>query len=301
MLDIAMLTRRQFGQVAGPAIVGMMFSALPHTTAAIADRPADWPLGCFNRPWGRWTYDEALDDIKDAGFKTTGLLGEHRQEPFILPEATEEYLDELRDRLRKRDLPASVAWLRTQHTGPLAEARAAARKQIDHAHRLGVQFLLSTGVDDPEKYEHYYQVMRDAAEYAAERKMQVTLKPHGGCSATAAEILRCVERVKHDHFRVWYDAGNIVHYTDADPVADVGRLAELVVGFSAKDCGHRGGDVMLQFGEGKVDFASVFQTLQKARFRGPVMVECCRGSTRKEVAANVRRNREFLERLLASL
>ena len=127
------------------------------------------------------------------------------------------------------------------------------------------------------------------------------LKPHGGCSATAEEMLRTIDRVSHKNFRIWYDAGNIVHYTDADPVVDIARVADNVAGFSAKDCARRGGDVMLQFGEGKVDFKGVFVQLHKAGFNGPVMMECCRSRTLNELTENARANRLFLEQLLATL
>jgi len=54
---------------------------------------------------------------------------------------------------------------------------------------------------------------------------------------------------------------------------------------------------MMQFGEGKVDFAGVFSRLKKAGYQGPVMVECCGGKTPPEVTAAARSNREFLERV----
>lgn len=295
------ITRRKFGTASASAAALLLLGDSAASQAADADRKSSWSIGCFNRPWGRWTYDEALDGLRAAGFELTGLLGDHANEPFVLPDATEDYLDRLHDRITARGLSVNVAWLRTNHEIPLAEAMAAARKQIDHAQRLGAKFLLTTGADDPDTYEHYYQTMADASAYAAQREMQVAIKPHGGCSASADEILRCVERVDHDGFRVWYDAGNIVHYTDVDPVADVERLGHLVVGFSAKDCGRRGGDVMLPFGEGQVDFRGVFQKLQAAGFDGPVMVECCAGQTLEEVTGGARANREYLQRLFAAL
>jgi sugar phosphate isomerase/epimerase len=62
------------------------------------------------------------------------------------------------------------------------------------------------------------------------------------------------------------------------------------------------GDVMIQFGAGKVDFAGVFKKLKAGGFDGPVMVECCKiGETPEETTANARANREFLEKALASL
>jgi hexulose-6-phosphate isomerase len=260
-----------------------------------------WSIGCFNRPWAAWTYNQAIDGIKDAGFGLTGILGDHIDEPFTSSSATEAYLASLRERITTPGLEVNAAWLRTRHDLPLTDAIKDARKQVDHSSLLGVKFLLTMGVDQLETYEHFYQVMADVAAYAADRGIKVVMKPHGGCSATAAEMLQTVEKVGHANFRIWYDAGNIVHYTDADPVVDVARVADLVVGFSAKDCGGRGGDVMLQFGEGRVDFKGVFSQLKRSNFDGPVMVECCRGRSLTELTSNAKANRLYLEQLFASL
>lgn len=294
-------TRREFVRAATTATAVVALTSRVLLPAAETDGGVKWSIGCFNRPWNAGTYDQALEGIKAAGYVLTGLLGDHVDEPFTSPQATAEYLDTLRERIKKHELTVNVGWLRTRHDVPQGEATTAAHKQVEHARRLGVKYLLTTGVDQRETYEHFYQVMADTSAYAADRGIQIVLKPHGGCSATAEEMLRTIERVGHTNFRIWYDAGNIVHYTDADPVADVARIAEHVVGFSAKDCARRGGDVMLQFGEGKVDFKGVFTQLKKARFNGPVMVECCRGRTLAELTENARANRLFLERLFASL
>lgn len=261
----------------------------------------DWAIGCFNRPWGRWSYDAALDGIKAAGYRLTGFLGEQKGEPFVSPDATPAYLDVLRERIRMRGLAVNLAWLRTRHNIALEDAIQEARKQIQNASRLGVKYLLSLGVDRAEEYDHFYRVMSDASAYAKRHGIQVVVKPHGGCSASADKIISCISNVNHPNFRVWYDAGNIIYYTGKDPVADVQRVAHLVSGFSAKDCARLGGDVMIQFGEGKVDFKGVFSKLKAAGFKGPVMVECCAGQTWEEVTAKARENREFLERLFALL
>src|SRR5260370_42608901 len=116
--------------------------------------------------------------------------------------------------------------------------------------------------------------MAEAAAYAKTHGMQLVFKPHGGCAASADAILRCIEKVAHPNFTLWYDAGNIIHYTGKDPVADVERVAKYVTGFCAKDCATQRGEVMIQFGEGKVDFVGVFHKLKDAGFKGPVMIEC---------------------------
>jgi sugar phosphate isomerase/epimerase len=255
-------TRRDFACLAATAATALISTRRVPLTAAEPQVGVTWPIGCFNRPWHAWTYDQALDGITAAGFGLTGLLGDHAGEQFLLSQATEQYVDTLSERIKKRELTVNIAWLRTRHDVPLRDAMEAARKQVDFARRLGSKYLLTTGVDSSEAYEHYYQVMADASAYAADQGIQIVLKPHGGCSATAEEMLRTLDRVDHTNFLIWYDAGNIVHYTDADPVADIARVAEHVVGFSAKDCARRGGDVMLQFGEGKVDFRGVFARLK---------------------------------------
>jgi sugar phosphate isomerase/epimerase len=257
-----------------------------------------WPLGCFNRPWGRWSYDDALDGIKAAGFQYTGILGDHAGEPFTLPEATDVYLDRLRERIEARGLKTNVAWLRTRHDIAREDAIKSARRQVDNAARLGVTFLLTGGVDPPGQFDHFFDVMREAARYAADQKMLVVLKPHGGCSATAADMLRAIEKVDRPNFRLWYDAGNIIHYTGLDPVTELKKLGDLVAGFSAKDCRERGGDVMLRFGDGRVDFKAVFAALAESKFAGPMMVECCDGNTKADVILGARANGDYVRRLI---
>jgi sugar phosphate isomerase/epimerase len=51
-----------------------------------------------------------------------------------------------------------------------------------------------------------------------------------------------------------------------------------------------------------VDFAGVFKVLKSAGFGGPIMVECCVvGNTPEATAATARANRDFLEKVLATI
>jgi sugar phosphate isomerase/epimerase len=176
------------------------------------------------------------------------------------------------------------------------------RRQIDNAKTVDVQFLLTFGADKPGYYENYYKLMQDAAAYAQERQMKLVLKPHGGASGASEEIIRCMEKVKHPNFKIWFDAGNIIYYTGKDPLEQLKPIAQHVTGFCAKDCDREKGSVWLEFGKGKVDFAAVFGELKNAGFNGPVMVECCElADTADEVTANARKNREYLEKLFKSL
>ena len=295
------MSRRAFLQTTGLAATALAVGA----TAARAEG-VSWPIGCFNRPWVNdklhWTYDTALDGIQAAGYKTTGLLTATETEPFIASSATPEHLASLREKIAAHGLKATMAALRTKNDLPLDEQITDMRRQIDNGKTVGVEFLLTFGVDRTAYYQNYYNLMRDAAAYAQDRGLKLVLKPHGGASGAAEEILRCLERVNHPNFKIWFDAGNIIYYTGKDPIEQLKPVVSQVTGFCAKDCDKERGNVWLEFGQGKVDFPAVFAELKRARFKGPVMVECCAQSDSAEaVTASARRNREFLERLFATL
>jgi sugar phosphate isomerase/epimerase len=272
--------------------------------AANAKAATAWRIGCFNRPWTKWGFDEALDSIKAAGYKWTGLLtpAPAKGEIFINASATPEYLAALKQKVAARGLKANMAALRVKNDLALADAIADTRKQIENARTVGVEYALTFGEPKPERYEQYFKVMADAAAFAQERGIKLVMKPHGGGSGSSKEIATAIKAVGHPNFKIWYDAGNIIFYTGKDPVTELDAIAEHVTGFCAKDCGAQRGEVLIQFGTGKVDFAGVFKKLKAAGFNGPIMVECCKlGATAEETMENARANRLYLEKVLASV
>jgi sugar phosphate isomerase/epimerase len=261
-----------------------------------------WPVGCFNRPWTKWSFNETLKAIKAAGYATTGLLTPTKQDLFIGPDATPEYLDGLKKAIAASGLKAIMGSLRSRHDGPIEDAIKGLRKQIDNAAFLGLEWVITFGTDRPEQVDHYLKCMADAAAYGREKKVKVVMKPHGGSSGASEEIIASVKKVNNPNFSIWYDAGNIIYYTGKDPIEELKPIVQHVTGFCAKDCASPKTDVMIQFGTGKVDFKGVFQVMKSAGFNGPIMVECCAiGETPEATAANARANREFLEKVLAGV
>jgi sugar phosphate isomerase/epimerase len=293
------MNRRTFLQ--GITTATAALASLPWLTSQAAEKPA-WPIGCFNRAWTNWSYDDALDGIAAAGYKVTGLLSGHRGEEFTSSKASPEYLTNLKKRIQQRGLAVNMTAIRFRPEAPLTDNIADLHKQIENAARLELQFMLTFGVDQPKHYENFYRLMADAAGEGEKRGIHIVLKPHGGGSGASEEILRCLDKVGQPNFRIWYDAGNIIYYTGKDPVTELEPIAKYVTGFCAKDCPEPKGEVMSQFGTGKVDFKGVFAKLKAARFNGPIMVEGVKvGATTDETTANARANREFLERTIASL
>ena len=100
----------------------------------------------------------------------------------------------------------------------------------------------------------------------------------------------------HQNFKLWYDAGNVIHSTGKESLAELEPVIKHVTGFCAKDCAKQSGEVMIQFGEGKEEFDSVFRRLNQVKFNGLIMIECSSGSSAMEVTEKVSANKRFLER-----
>jgi sugar phosphate isomerase/epimerase len=296
---MALMNRRTFIHTTTVATTAL--ASAPWTNAVAAEK-LNWPIGCFNRAWTNWSYDTALDGIAAAGYKLTGLLSGRRGEAFTSSAATPEYLDGLKKRIAQRGLAVNMTAIRFRPEAGLEPNIADLRKQIENAARLELKFMLTFGVDQPAHYEDFYRLMADAAARAEKRGLHIAMKPHGGNSGASEEILRCIEKVGHPNFKIWYDAGNIIYYTGKDPVTELEPVAKYVTGFCAKDCPGPKGEVMSQFGTGKVDFKAVFAKLKSVGFEGPLMVEGVKvGATADQTTANARANREFLEKALATV
>src|SRR5262249_17147487 len=145
-------------------------------TAALnldAEAGVNWTIGCFNRPWTKWSFDETLKQIKAAGYKSTGLLSRVKEEPFIGADATPEYLENLKKRIAASGLTANMGALRSRHNIPIEDSIKEDRKQIDNAKFLSLKYVLSFGADDPEQFEQYHKVMSDAAGYAQDKGVKL--------------------------------------------------------------------------------------------------------------------------------
>jgi sugar phosphate isomerase/epimerase len=295
-------TRREFLTDSATVLAGAALAAEAPSLVAAAAPAVPWPIGCFNRPFTKWPFDETLKSVKAAGYTLTGLLTRTKADPFIAADAAPEYLAGLKRAIAASGLTAVMGALDSRHDAPLEATIAGLRKQVDNAAFLGLGSVMTFGIEDPAQYEHYFKSMAAAAAYGAEKGVQVVMKPHGGSSGASAEIVAAMKKVGHPNFRIWYDAGNIIYYTGKDPVEELKPIVQYVTGFCAKDCAAPQSEVMIQFGTGKVDFAGVFKALKSAGFGGPIMVECCAvAETPEATAANARANREFLEKVLATI
>jgi sugar phosphate isomerase/epimerase len=298
------ISRRSF--LTGTAKLGMAaMAASTVETLCGADTggaapTAAWQIGCYTRVFDQFDYPVALDSIAEAGFKHVGLMTTKGKQGAIIKAATP--VEEVRaahSEATKRGLKV----LSVYGEFPIAESRdaniAELKRLIDATATCGCPNLMLGGSTDENLYQLYYKTIAECCDYAAAKGVGLSIKPHGGQNATGPQCRKAIEMVGKKNFRLWYDPGNIFYYSDGklDPVADAATVDGLVVGMSVKDF-LPPKEVLVNIGEGKVDFAAVFARLKQGGFtHGPLIVECLAHGPLESVKAAATKARQFLEQL----
>ncbi|NUP98485.1 MAG: sugar phosphate isomerase/epimerase [Armatimonadetes bacterium] len=244
----------------------------------------DIQLGIWNLPWSHFTFEEALAGIRATGFDVVCLYPAHSDGPCYTEEMTDEQIDTLKKRLDDCGLTCAMMMA----VNPVASGVDAAKRRIDMAARMGVPFLCATGTwewvkfleerkpDATLKQEHqaYVEGYRQITPHAEQAGVVITLKPHGGNSATGPILKRTIDDVGSAHFQACVDAGNVRFYEGIDPVADVEPILAHARTMCLKDhSGIRGNANFPIIGDGGVDHPALLAKLNEAGFSGPMVIE----------------------------
>ncbi len=273
--------------------------------AAALGFPRTWTIGIYTRPWDQHDYRVALDAIVAAGFRQAGLMTTKSKSRLVISAATtpEEAAGVARE-LKDRDL--SVPSVYGGNIGVARGLQAGIddlRRLIDACAAVGAKDLLMGGIGKAELYEPYYKAIAECCDYAAEKGMGISVKPHGGLNADGPQCRKACDLVGKKNFRVWYDAGNILYYSGGklDPVQDAATVDGLVVGMSVKDY-RPPKNVALTPGTGQVDFPAVLARLKKGGFAaGPLVIECLAPGDLPHLLEEAKKAREFVEELVTRL
>ncbi|NLE59608.1 MAG: sugar phosphate isomerase/epimerase [Planctomycetes bacterium] len=261
-----------------------------------------WQIGCYTRPWGGHEYRIALDAIAEAGFKYVGLMTTKSPTNLILSSSTTpNEAARVAEEVKKRGLKVANVYAGDFFSADLDASAKALRRMIDASAAVGSPGLMLGGIGDPKHHDDYYRAVAVCCDYAAEKKVGLSVKPHGGLNATGPQCRKVVESVGHRNFGLWYDAGNIYYYSDGqlDPVDDAITVDGLVVGMSVKYYLHPK-NVDVTPGTGKVDFAPVMARLKKGGFtHGPLIIETLARGDLPTLLAEAKKARRFVEDLVA--
>jgi sugar phosphate isomerase/epimerase len=302
------------------AASGVLASRLNASDATVASKPAghpatkpsaqpQWQIGCYTRPWRRHDWPTAFDAIAEAGFKYIGLMSSKSETGLVITMATG--VDEARmigEEARKRGLKVASVY---GGGFPVHESLEAGvqglRKLVDNCAAAGSKTLMLGGTGDAKLYDRYCKAVAEAGDYAAEKKVGLVLKPHGGLNATGPQCCKTIELVEHRNFTLWYDPGNIYYYSEGtlDPVDDAATVAGIVTGMCVKDFtmsvkdGEVTRDVLVNPGDGRVRFPAVMTELKKGGFtHGPLIIETLAEGDLPTLLESARRARRFVEALV---
>jgi sugar phosphate isomerase/epimerase len=297
------LTRREFlGRTCMLGVAGLTAShagtLLPEAAAAKSTGDRTWQIGCYTRPWANYDYRVALDAIVEAGFKYAGLMTTKSKTRLVISvSTTPEEAQRVGEEVSKRGLRVPSVY---GGGIPVAESVEAGieglRRLIDNCAACGAKNLLMGGTGNAKLYKAYYKAIAECCDYAAEKGIGISIKPHGGLNATGPQCRKTVELVAHPNFRIWYDPGNIFYYSDGqlDPVVDAATVDGLVTGMCIKDYKHPK-NVSVTPGTGRVDFPAVLARLKQGGFvGGPLVVECLEPGDLKHTLAEAKKARQFL-------
>jgi sugar phosphate isomerase/epimerase len=278
---------------------------LPRLASAQSATGAGWQIGCYTRPWDKFDYRVAFDAIAEAGYQYAGLMTTKGKNRLVLSVATTpEEAHQIDEELKKRGLKVPSVY-----GGPIPVNQSlqagidGLRRLIDSCVTVGASSLLMGGIGNEKLYDAYYKAIAECCDYAAEKKLLITVKPHGGMNSTGPQCRACVERVGHKNFRLWYDPGNIFHYSNGqlNPLDDAATVDGLVAGMCIKDYQHPK-TVAITPGTGQVPWLPLMQRLRQGGFTsGPLVVECLAPGEPKALLEEAKKARRFVEDLVAQL
>lgn len=181
--------------------------------------------------------------------------------------------------------------------GPERDAQLALVKTwVDHAAALGAPHVRvfagdARGLDQAAAKRQCIRALEECGEHASRRGVWLGLENHGGLVADVAELLDILRAVQSPWVGVNLDTGNF--YSEADPYAEMARLAPYAVNVQLKVAIHRPGRA-----KQPTDLDRVIRLLCEAHYQGYVALEYEEANPQADVPAWLTRMHEAFARLL---
>lgn len=264
----------------------------------------------------RW--DDALRLIASKGYQSVAITVDHHcLDPFS-PRFSDE-LRQMRSLLDELELSSVIETgarflldPKQKHEPTLLTADASLRQKrvrflcqcVDIARELestAVSFwsgILRDTCSDEESLGRLVDGCREVAEYAQKQGQQLAFEPEPGMLIeTMEQFDRLDEQVDHPSFQLTIDLGHVQCVEEASISSVLEQYRSRIINIHIEDmC--RGVHEHLRFGEGEIDFDSVFTTLKEIQYEGPLNVELSRHShmAPEVVAESMQFIRSFFEK-----
>ena len=200
MQDKNILSRREFlGNSLKIGTAGLVLPYVNQLGAVESGEEEGWLIGCYTRPWAEYEYRIAFDEIARAGYKYVGLMRTKSKTRLVISAATSiEEAHTVEQEAKKRGLKIPSVYGGGIGVAKSLEVGIADMKRlIDNCAACGAKDLLMGGTGNEKLYEVYYKAVAETCDYAMEKGIGISVKPHGGLNATGPQCRKTIEIVNH--------------------------------------------------------------------------------------------------------
>ncbi|MEK7406478.1 MAG: TIM barrel protein [Acidobacteriota bacterium] len=287
----------------------ILASAAAFTTPAPPEL-TKFQIGCMTLPYGAFPFERALEGIALAGCRFVAWGTTHRdasgqRKPVLAPDAPAADARSLAARCRDLGLDPVMMFSGLNVEAP--EAVAVHTRRIEQAAAAKMPFLLTFGSTKPGAYDAWIRTLKQLGPVARAAGVTIVIKQHGGETATGRACARILADVADEGVKMCYDAGNVLDYENADPIADIQACWRDVRAFAIKDHRNTPKDEDCGPGFGEIDHYKLLAPVVRTGLAMPLVCENIfapllpRPSDPEGVDALARRAREFLETVTRGL
>jgi sugar phosphate isomerase/epimerase len=251
-------------------------------------------------PWSAFSFERALEGIRRAGFRQVAWGVNHQGKPLL------DLRGDSRPLARRcLDLGLQPVMMFSTVNLEAANAVDAHLRRLDQAREAGIPYLLTFGKTTGGQRDAFVGALRSLAPRAG--GVTIVIKQHGGNTGTGDMCGRIIDEVGHDAVKLCYDAGNVMDYENADPIADLAKCARHVRAFNIKDHRNWPKDEDCGPGYGEIDHYRLFEPVLRTGLEIPLTFENIaepllpRPEQAELVDRQAQRAREYIETVIGGL
>jgi sugar phosphate isomerase/epimerase len=224
-----------------------------------------------------YTLQRALEGIANAGFEYVELVSIPRLAEHVRPEMTKDDLKTVSELLEEYSL--STVSLSAHVNGLVKNpqdtefAIKSLKERIGLASQLGCKYI-NTGSWTTNK-QSFYDTVYALVDLCKHHNMILGLEVgEPGLTATGEQLIELLKPIQAENVGINYDTGNIRCLTGIEPEVDLPSTLGRLVHMHVKDqIGGKAKEIFPALGDGEVNFANVFNIINKSHFKGPFTVE----------------------------
>lgn len=267
-------------------------------------------IGCMTLPYSPFPLQRALEGIAKAGHRHVGWGTTHDEPskndvPVMAADAPPSAARELAKRCRDLGLEPVMMFSMIYVAAP--DSVKVHTRRIEQAAAAGIPFIITFGHVEPGGREAWIQNLKLLGPIARTNGVTLTIKQHGGNTATGRDCSRIIAEVADEGVKMCYDAGNVLDYENRDPIPDIRECWRDIRSFAIKDHRNFPKDEDCGPGFGEIDHYKLLAPVARTGLVMPLVCEnifepvVARPDKPEGVDALARRAREFLETVVRGI